>query len=201
LFDKFYDVKVIFGIMELSDPKAIRALAHPLRLDLLELLVAIGPATAAQCGRAMGASQATCSFHLRQLGKYGFVEDAGPGPDRRERLWRIPAGRPEVRIPGNANATVARELHRVVVQRAAQAMLDFADRQDADSQHWHGKAGLISAVAVLTPDEAAELRRQWKALLEPYLTRHGEPRLPGQRYVRYLLAATPLADTEEAGSD
>lgn len=186
--------------MELSDPKAIRALAHPLRLDLLELLVATGPATAAQCGRAIGVSQATCSFHLRQLGKYGFVEDAGPGADRRERLWRIPAGRPQVRIPGNANATAARELHRVLVQRAAQAMLDFADRQDPDSQPWHGQ-GLISAVAVLTLDEAAELRRQWKALLEPYLTRHGQPRQPGQRYVRYLLAATPLADTEETGSD
>jgi DNA-binding transcriptional ArsR family regulator len=200
LFDKFHDAKVIFDIVELSDPKAIRALAHPLRLDLLELLVATGPATAAQCGRAIGASQATCSFHLRQLGKYGFVEDAGPGSDRRERLWRIPAGQPEVRIPGNANATVARELQRVVVQRAAQAMLDFADRQDPDSQHWHGQ-GLISAVAVLTLDEAAELRRQWKALLEPYISRHGQPRQPGQRYVRYLLAATPLADTEETGSD
>src|SRR5258707_885606 len=71
--------------MEISDPKAIRALAHPLRLDLLQLLGSGGPATAAQCGRVLGVSQASCSVHLRQLAKYGFVEDAGPGRDRRER--------------------------------------------------------------------------------------------------------------------
>lgn len=75
--------------MEISDPKTIRALAHPLRLDLLQLLGSSGPATAAQCGRVLGASQASCSFHLRQLAKYGFVADAGPGPDRRERQWLV----------------------------------------------------------------------------------------------------------------
>ena len=70
--------------MQISDPKAITALAHPLRLDLLELLTAIGPATAARCGRILGVPQANCSFHLRQLARYGFVEDAGPGRDRRD---------------------------------------------------------------------------------------------------------------------
>ncbi|MCX4774555.1 helix-turn-helix domain-containing protein [Streptomyces sp. NBC_01260] len=51
--------------MRLSDPKAIRALAHPSRLDLLETLGEIGPATAASCGRTLGVSQASCSFRLR----------------------------------------------------------------------------------------------------------------------------------------
>ena len=52
--------------MELTDPQAIRALAHPLRLDLVELL-GQGPMTAAECARALGSTQANCSFHLRQL--------------------------------------------------------------------------------------------------------------------------------------
>jgi len=181
--------------MEISDPKAIRALAHPLRLDLLELLLAIGPATAATCGRALGMSQASCSFHLRQLGKYGFVEDAGPGPDRRERQWRLPAGRREIRVPGSTNATVERELARVVLQRAFQAALDFTDRQDDDGQQW--RPGTISAIAVLSQDEADELRRRFKDLLEPYLARHTEPLQPGHHHVRYLLTATPLAHPEE----
>src|SRR5689334_1033943 len=84
--------------MSTGDAVAIRALAHPLRLDLLDLLVASGPATAAQCGRALNVSQASCSFHLRQLAKYGLVEDTGPGPDRRERQWRVPTPRPVVRV-------------------------------------------------------------------------------------------------------
>src|SRR5215475_15177552 len=110
--------------MEISDPKTIRALAHPLRLDLLQLLGVSGPATAAQCGRVLGVSQASCSFHLRQLAKYGFVEDAGPGADRRERQWRVPAEREPISIDGGVSGAVKAELERVVVEREARAILD-----------------------------------------------------------------------------
>src|ERR1700691_4233453 len=103
--------------MQISDPKAIRALAHPLRLDLLELLTAGGPATAAHCGRILGASQASCSFHLRQLAKYGLVEDTGPGSDRRERRWRVPDARLTVRIAEGSGGVARREVERLVGER------------------------------------------------------------------------------------
>src|SRR5689334_571876 len=74
--------------MELTDPHAVRALAHPLRLDLIEVL-GQGPMTAAECARALDSTQANCSFHLRQLAKYGFVAEAPAGPDRRERRWQL----------------------------------------------------------------------------------------------------------------
>src|SRR6185369_17616256 len=90
----------------IADPLALRALTHPLRLELLELLSTTGPATAAHCGRVLGVPQANCSFHLRQLAKYGFVEDAGPGADQRERRWRVPEGGPRIRIPAEANGVV-----------------------------------------------------------------------------------------------
>jgi len=184
--------------MRISDPKAIRALAHPLRLDLLELLTAAGPATAAHCGRVLGASQANCSFHLRQLAKYGFVEDAGPGRDRRERIWRVPDPQRRIRIAADEHPDIGRQLEKIVVEREAQAILDHADRQDAESVDWRRRAGMVSAVAVVTADEAAELREQWKALLAPYLARtaNGADRRPGQRHVRYFMAATPLPDFE-----
>ena len=183
--------------MQVTDPKAIRALAHPLRLDLLELLVAISPATAAHCGRILGVSQANCSFHLRQLAKYGFVEDAGPAQDRRERRWRVPDPRPTLRVTATGDGLVARQLEQVVVERETQAILDFVQRDDEDSATWRRSAGMMTAVAVLSAEEAAELRTQWKALLEPYLARTGAARgdlQPGQRHVRYFLAATPLPD-------
>jgi predicted ArsR family transcriptional regulator len=85
--------------MEITAPQEIKALTHPLRLDLLELLAVSGPATAARCGRALGVPQANCSFHLRQLAKYGFVVDAGPGEDRRERIWQLPEERREREDP------------------------------------------------------------------------------------------------------
>jgi DNA-binding transcriptional ArsR family regulator len=180
--------------VEISDPKAIRALAHPLRLDLLDLLVAIGPATAAQCGRILGVPQANCSFHLRQLAKYGFVEDAGPGQDRRQRQWRMLDPRLTFRSedgPGHAS----RQFQHVVVQRAMQAIFDYAGREDSEPEEWRGKAVVTGGVAVLTAAEAAEVKARWKALLEPYYARAvaGGLRLePGQRHVRYFMAGTPL---------
>jgi DNA-binding transcriptional ArsR family regulator len=186
--------------VEITDPKAIRALAHPLRLDLLDLLVATGPATAAQCGRILGVSQASCSFHLRQLAKYGFVEDAGSGSDRRERHWRMPD--PRLRLPGGD--TVTRQLQQVLVERAMHEILDYAARADGDNPEMHGFGGPIGALAVVSAAEAAEIRAKWKELLEPYLARAAESGLrlePGQRYVRYFMAGTPLPDLDQPALD
>jgi DNA-binding transcriptional ArsR family regulator len=189
--------------MQISDPKAIRALAHPLRLDLLELLVAISPATAARCGRVLGVPQANCSFHLRQLAKYGFVEDAGPGSDRRERQWRVPDPRPTLRIAAGGDSVVGRRLERVVVERETQAILDHLERRDDEDAAWR-KAGLVTAIAVVSPDDAAEIREKWQALLEPYTARteaEGLHLQAGQRHVRYLMAATPIPDHDAGDSE
>jgi DNA-binding transcriptional ArsR family regulator len=183
--------------MQLTDPTAIRALAHPVRLDLLDLLVAIGPATAAQCGRVLGVSQASCSFHLRQLAKYGLVHDAGPGQDRRERRWQAADGNLTVAVAGVGDGLARQQLERLVIEREMQAILGYAERTDGEFPRWQHKAGIVSAVAVMSPDEAAAVKEQWKALIEPYVTRAAGSGLrlqPGQRYVRYLMAATPLPE-------
>jgi predicted ArsR family transcriptional regulator len=186
--------------VEITDPRAIRAMTHPLRLDLLDLLATTGPATAAQCGRALGASQASCSFHLRQLARYGFVEGAGTGADRRERRWRLPDPEPRVRVPAGADA-VQHELKRVVVEREAQAILDHAARRDTEDPAWRDAAKLTTGVAVLSATEIAELEERWLALLEPYLARQraAGPEIDADRRpVRLLLAATPLPSAEGA---
>jgi DNA-binding transcriptional ArsR family regulator len=71
----------------ISDPKALRALAHPLRLELLDRLMFFGEQTAAQCSEAVGSTASNCSYHLRALARVGLVE-AGSSSDRRERPWR-----------------------------------------------------------------------------------------------------------------
>jgi len=71
-----------------SDLDTLKALAHPLRLRLLGLLRADGPATASGLGRRIGESSGPTSYHLRQLERFGFVTDADEQPSRRERVWR-----------------------------------------------------------------------------------------------------------------
>ena len=195
--------------MQVGDPKAIRALAHPLRLDLLELLIARGPATAAQCGRILGASQASCSFHLRQLAKYGLVEDTGPGSDRRERRWRVPDARLTVRIAEGSDVVVRRQLEQLVVEREIQAILDYSARPDGASPEWQHKAGIVTGIAAISPAEAADIKEKWIALLAPYVARahaSGPELQPGQHLVRYFMAATPApdpgpGDNEDASDD
>src|SRR5580693_4719849 len=74
--------------LDLTDPKAMRALAHPVRMALLELFRSHQTLTATQASELLGESPANCAFHLRTLAKYGFVREAGGGRGR-ERPWRL----------------------------------------------------------------------------------------------------------------
>ncbi|MFI5954425.1 winged helix-turn-helix domain-containing protein [Cryptosporangium sp. NPDC051539] len=181
--------------MELSDPTAIRALSHPLRLDLLDVLATRGPVTAAQCGRILGVPQANCSFHLRQLAKYGFAEDAGPGADKRARQWRLSDPKTTIRVDADRDPVVRQELESLVIEREARAALDFARRTDPESASWRKHAGPVSAIAAVTPGEAAELRRQWLELLQPYLGR--APQASDTQHTRFFFAATPMGGTDD----
>ncbi|HEU4461850.1 MAG TPA: helix-turn-helix domain-containing protein, partial [Solirubrobacterales bacterium] len=102
----------------LTDPRALRAMAHPTRLELIALLRQGGPLTATQAAEQIGGSPASCSFHLRQLAKYGLVEEAGGGRGR-ERPWRATAISTEWPVFGENEETLAagEMLSRVVVER------------------------------------------------------------------------------------
>lgn len=183
------------------DPKAIRGLAHPLRLGLIEVLGVIGPATAARCGRVLGVGQASCSFHLRQLAKYGFVEDAGPGEDRRERRWRVTDRR--LSISADGDSVVTRELSQVAVQREADRILEYFDRRESEPEQWRDGSGGIMTTLPLTAQEAVQLKQAWKDLLAPYEARAAADDFQAtseQRHVRLFWAATPLATDQTPGA-
>lgn len=69
------------------EPNALRAIAHPVRMRLLQLVEQAGPATATELAEQVGESPANTSWHLRQLAKYGFIEPATSASGR-ERPWR-----------------------------------------------------------------------------------------------------------------
>src|SRR5271155_445912 len=106
-------------LRELTDPKTLRALTHPVRLALLEALTLEGPLTATAAGELIGESPTTCSFHFRQLAKYGFVEEAVTGPGRL-RPWKIAnVGMRFSDVNEDAETSVAaKSLERMVFDRA-----------------------------------------------------------------------------------
>jgi DNA-binding MarR family transcriptional regulator len=186
----FLDTKDIFGVVQITDPRALRALAHPLRLDLVEVLGVLGQATAAECARRLDTSQASCSFHLRQLAKYGFVEEAQPSEDSRERPWRLT----DLEQNWSADAgPAADQLERVFVQREADRILGWLAADDAPQAF--RKASFVGGATIpLTVDELESVRAELRAALEPYIARLGDrSNWPADaRLVRILLAGTPL---------
>src|SRR5215207_79528 len=70
------------------DVKGLRALAHPVRVELVGLLRQYGPSTATRLAERLGVNSGTASYHLRQLGAAGFVEEDAERGNARERWWR-----------------------------------------------------------------------------------------------------------------
>jgi len=185
--------------VELSDPRALRALAHPVRLELIGLLRHGGPLTATQAGNRIGESPASCSFHLRQLAKYGLVEEAGGGHGR-ERPWQATAISTEWASRGSddeADAAGAM-LSRVVIERYFQAALAWLDRRPSEDPEWVDAAAMSDALIYMTAAELRELDKGIRDLLEPYLKRleDREPPAAGARPVNVIALGIPLADRE-----
>src|ERR1700716_1235648 len=105
-------------LRELTDARTLRALAHPVRIALIEALGLGGAMTATEVGEQIGESPTTCSFHLRQLAKYGFVEEAGGGQGR-ARPWRLTTvGMSFAPASGDREAEIASEVtHRLFRER------------------------------------------------------------------------------------
>lgn len=75
--------------LDVTDPTDLRALAHPLRLRLLDLVCEHRPVTGAELAELTGQSTASVSYHLSVLARHGFIErDPEPGATRRHKPWR-----------------------------------------------------------------------------------------------------------------
>ena len=177
--------------MRVTDPQTLRGMSHPLRLDLIELLGTLGPATAATCARHLGSSQASCSFHLRQLAKYGFVQQAPDSGDRRERPWRLT----DIEQSWSSDAgAAADELERVFVQREADRIIRWGTRRGRETDEWRQVAYFGGATVPVTPAEVEAIAEGMRAVLAPYVERLSDSSTvpPGARFVRFVLGGTPL---------
>ena len=162
----------------LTDPKAMRALAHPVRMALLELLGVTGTLTATQASEALGESPANCAFHLRTLAKYGFVKEAGGGRGR-ERPWtaaqrtiRISSADqkdPQAAMAADALGNLWRERWLERAQRV------FGSKTRLPG--WEHATQWTRSAVFLTPDEALQVTREVQRIIDRYQDRDSDPSL------------------------
>jgi predicted ArsR family transcriptional regulator len=181
-------------VKQLTDPRALRALAHPLRLELVGLLRVHGPMTATQAAGHLGQSSGSTSFHLRQLAKYGLVEDAGGGHGR-ERPWRATAmftSWPSVADSMEMSAASGL-LSAVVAEKYIEWLLRWLERREDEPAEWREAAHFGDSAIYVTAQELDQLHHQEQALMDQFLERLTNPecRPPGARRVHYLHLAFP----------
>jgi predicted ArsR family transcriptional regulator len=151
---------------ELTNPRAMRALAHPLRLALLELLWREGSVNATEAAAELNESQASCSFHLRQLAKFGFVEEV-EGVRGRARPWRLSQrGMRVSNVQDDPEAEIAwAALERLLRDRQMTRYRAWLEGRSRYSRSWQEAAYHTHHVAWLTPPELEDAAEQVTALL------------------------------------
>jgi len=181
--------------IEVTDPRAMRALSHPARIAILQRLVIDGPATATECAETAMLSPSACSYHLRALAKHGFVEeDTGSAADGRHRPWRARmvtvsfSSRPD---QPEAVKAAGRLLAETVQARTEEVRHEYLDRQADYPPEWQSAATQHNDVLHVTPDELAEVTSRLAAVLSEYRRLDVAERPPGSRRVHATFDVVP----------
>ncbi|WP_050347142.1 ArsR/SmtB family transcription factor [Arsenicicoccus sp. oral taxon 190] len=190
--------------LRISDPRALRALAHPARQRLIDELYAGEVLTATEASRLVGLTPSATSYHLRALAGWGIVTRDEPSGDGRERPWRAAAG----------SLSVTPEAHRLVGPGDSRTLLDAwlgdlsAGLDRLSESVAGGGSGRSSRDRLwLTDDEYLELQRRLESLLRDYgaasgRTRqaHPEDARPWDVYALLLPAESRSAESPSAES-
>lgn len=187
-----------------SDARRLRALAHPVRLALMRQLMLHGPLTATQASELIGETFTTCSFHFRQLAKYGVVEEAGGGKGR-ARPWRMTTTGLTVTASDDPEAQIAEDaLVRMVREKQIERYRSWLQTRASYPRRWQ-EAGDDSAYLVyLTVEELEQLTSQLTQILVPlFQARMADPskRPAGSLPVQLLLLSHPTAYPESGDAE
>jgi hypothetical protein len=175
--------------------QALRALAHPLRWELISLLESEGQATATRCADVTGRSVASCAYHLSILGKYGYARQAARQPGR-DKPWELtsvaqnlaPAG------TGPESQQLATAAVDAFLDHEFARLKDRFRRRPSEPAAWQEGSGVLGETAWLTADE---MTATWAAVHDLILSFAGRAEDPalrpeGSREVR-LFAASSVA--------
>jgi predicted ArsR family transcriptional regulator len=157
----------------------MRALAHPLRVRLVELIRRDGEITATRAAELLDESPGNMSWHLQTLAKYGFVEEAGGGRGR-SRPWRMTRSFEsfDTSAPDAEAAAAGEALERTAMERTSERMREWWMRRRDYPVQWRRAAFMTNSVTYLTADELAAMTDEIVAIYSRYRERADRAQRP-----------------------
>ena len=176
----------------------MRALAHPVRLALLEALVREGELTATRAGELLDESPGNMSWHLQTLAKYGYVEEAGGGKGR-SRPWRVTADSNRFETAGEdpQAASAGGALESIFAERSYSQQREWWARRGSYSKEWRDAAFTSDSIGYLTAEEMSTLREEIVELMGRYRDRRRNKALRpvGAEPVKLVAFGHPIPPT------
>ena len=188
-------------VVVLRDPRAIKALAHPARLAVIDEFFAGRKLTATECADIAGLSASAMSYHLRALEKWGIIRRSAATGDGRERPWEA-AGELLTVDSAEPRASAAGEAVLVanLLDRQREEALRCIGSQNEMSAAWYEALTVRSSAFWLNQAEAKQLAAEMSELLLDFQRRQHEHAPAGARRVRVSYTVVPLAGSAGAGS-
>jgi len=173
--------------------KALRALAHPLRWHLIDLLESEGTATATRCAQVLTESVASCSYHLGILAKYGFIELVPDQPGK-QKPWRLVSRRQVLSVVGVdvEKAAAAEAATEAFLDHELVRMKQRLRRMALEPEPWQ-RASLMSGMTTwMTAEELRAVSQELQRALGRHADRAEDPALrpPDAREVRLFVSAS-----------
>jgi DNA-binding transcriptional ArsR family regulator len=180
--------------MQLTDPKVMRALAHPARIAVLEQFSAGRTGTATEFAKLCDLSPSAMSYHLRALANVGLAEEAPGRGDGRERVWRSAVRGINMDWSGTDSEThaAAVQLTSLLLERENARAHDWLRREATEPAEWQAAAFLRDAHVVVTADELTALAARLEELIQPYLRDERTEPPPDARLVNAVVRMYPV---------
>lgn len=187
------------------DSESLKGLSHPLRLQLLESLKSLGPATASQLGERLGESSGATSYHLRILEKYGFVREDATRGSARERWWERSPNSISLNVtdfePQSAERAVAEMVGREWDRNRALQLEEFSRRGPTElPKEWYDASFINTVHLQLTTEQLLEFGAEVEAVVERWVASHSTP-TPGSRPVQSHFNAFPVMGGHVSGAE
>lgn len=184
----------------LTDASTMRALAHPLRIRLLEALTREGPLTATQAAELLDDTPGNMSWHLQILARYGFIEEA-PGAKGRSRPWQVASRRRTFSFSSTdadqEQTAAAMALETSFHERTYRELQEWQGLRHSYPQPWDTSGFTSNSTLYLTPDEFEQVAQGLLAVVDEFRDRTHDKskRPPGSQPVRVVSVGYPLPPT------